>query len=73
MVFIKYQSAYEKHWQKIAREIKNISDFSIEDGATQRSVIKESMRKSRLSKKTQDRLMEHFVAGITARCASELI
>jgi hypothetical protein len=30
MVFIKYQSAYEKHWQKIAREIKKISDFSIE-------------------------------------------
>jgi len=31
------------------------------------------MRKSRLSKKTQDKLMEHFVAGTTARCASELI
>ena len=31
------------------------------------------MRKSRLSKRTQDKLMEHFVAGTTARCASELI
>ena len=31
------------------------------------------MRKSRLSKKIQDKLMEHFVAGTTARCASELI
>jgi len=31
------------------------------------------MRKSRLSKKTQDKLMEYFVAGTTARCASELI
>ena len=31
------------------------------------------MRKSRLSKKTQNKLMEHFVAGTTARCASELI
>jgi transposase len=31
------------------------------------------MRKSRLSKKTQDKLMEHFVAGTTARCAPELI
>jgi predicted transport protein len=31
MVFKKYQSAYEKHWQKIAREIKNISDFGSED------------------------------------------
>jgi hypothetical protein len=39
MVFIKYQSAYEKHWQKMAyekhwqkmaREIKKISDFSME-------------------------------------------
>lgn len=31
------------------------------------------MRKSRLSKYIQDRLMEHFVAGTTARCASEII
>ena len=31
------------------------------------------MRKSRLSRKTQDRLIEHFVAGTTARCAAEII
>jgi transposase len=31
------------------------------------------MRRSRLSKVKQDRLIEHFVAGTTARCASELI
>ena len=31
------------------------------------------MRKSRLSKQKQDRLIEHFVAGTTARCAAELI
>lgn len=31
------------------------------------------MRKSRLSKEKQLRLMEHFVAGTTARCAAELI
>jgi transposase len=31
------------------------------------------MRKSRLSKHIQDRLLEHFVAGTTARCASEII
>ncbi len=31
------------------------------------------MRKSRLSKRIQDRLMEHFVAGTTARCAAELL
>ncbi len=31
------------------------------------------MRKSRLSKSIQDRLIEHFVAGTTARCAAELI
>ena len=31
------------------------------------------MRKSRLSKEKQERLMEHFVAGSTARCASELV
>jgi transposase len=31
------------------------------------------MRKSRLSKLKQERLMEHFVAGTTARCAAELI
>ena len=33
----------------------------------------DSMRKSRLSKEKQLRLIEHFVAGTTARCASELI
>ncbi len=32
-----------------------------------------SMRKSRLSKYKQDRLLEHFVAGTTARCAASLI
>jgi transposase len=31
------------------------------------------MKKSRLSKLKQERLLEHFVAGTTARCASELI
>jgi len=31
------------------------------------------MRKSRLSKEKQQRLMEHFVAGTTARCAANLI
>lgn len=31
------------------------------------------MRKSRLSKLKQNRLIEHFVAGTTARCAAELI
>lgn len=31
------------------------------------------MRKSRLSKKIQDKLMKHFVASTTARCASELV
>ncbi|MDP7650773.1 MAG: IS1595 family transposase, partial [Rhodospirillales bacterium] len=30
------------------------------------------MRKSRLSRYTQDRLIEHFVAGTTARTASSL-
>ena len=32
-----------------------------------------SMRKSRLSKAKQDRLIEHFVAGTTARCAADLV
>ena len=32
-----------------------------------------SMRKSRLSQFKQDRLMEHFVAGTTARCAASLV
>ena len=32
-----------------------------------------NMRKSRLSKGKQDRLIEHFVAGTTARCAADLI
>ena len=31
------------------------------------------MRKSRLSKEIQRRLMEHFVAGTTARCAASLV
>ena len=31
------------------------------------------MRKSRLSKEKQDRLMEHFVAGTTARTAASLV
>lgn len=31
------------------------------------------MRKSRLSKVAQRRLMEHFVAGTTARCAASLV
>ena len=31
------------------------------------------MRKSRLKKQIQDKLMEHFVAGTTGRCAAELI
>ena len=31
------------------------------------------MRKSRLSQQKQARLVEHFIAGTTARCASELI
>ena len=32
-----------------------------------------SIWKSRLSKVKQDRLIEHFVAGTTARCASALV
>ncbi len=31
------------------------------------------MKKSRISKLKQNRLIEHFVAGTTARCAAELI
>ena len=31
------------------------------------------MRKSRLSNRIQDKLIEHFVASTTARCAGELI
>lgn len=31
------------------------------------------MRKSRLKKEKRDRLIEHFVAGTTARCAAELV
>jgi transposase len=31
------------------------------------------MRKSRLSKLKQDKLIEHFVAGTTARCAASLV
>jgi transposase len=38
-----------------------------------RKVIGIVMRKSRLSQSKQDRLMEHFVAGTTARCAADLV
>ncbi|HBN23282.1 MAG TPA: IS1595 family transposase, partial [Holosporales bacterium] len=31
------------------------------------------MRKSRLSKYKQEKLIEHFVAGTTARCAASLV
>ncbi|TFG74612.1 MAG: IS1595 family transposase, partial [Thermodesulfobacteriales bacterium] len=31
------------------------------------------MRKSRLNKDKQQRLMEHFISGSTARCAAELV
>ena len=31
------------------------------------------MRKSRLSEPKQARLIEHFVAGTTARCAADLV
>ena len=31
------------------------------------------MRKSQSSKAKQDRLIEHFVAGATARCAADLV
>ena len=31
------------------------------------------MRKSRLSRAKQEKLIEHFVAGVTARCAASLI
>ena len=31
------------------------------------------MHKSRLSKEKQEKLMEHFVSGATARCASKLV
>lgn len=31
------------------------------------------MRKSRLSKRIQDKLIEHFVGGTMARCAAELV
>jgi len=36
-------------------------------------MVRDSMRKSRLSHSKQLRLMEHFVSGSTARCASELV
>jgi len=35
--------------------------------------MKDGMRKSRLSRSIQGRLIEHFVAGTTARCAAELV
>ena len=31
------------------------------------------MRKSRLSKQVQSRLIEHFMAGTTARCVADLV
>lgn len=31
------------------------------------------MRKSRLSRKKQEKLLEHFVAGTTVRCAAALV
>ena len=31
------------------------------------------MKKSRISKNKQEKLIEHFVAGTTARCAAELV
>ena len=31
------------------------------------------MRKSRLKKSIQERLIEHFIAGTTARCAASLV
>lgn len=31
------------------------------------------MRKSRLSKNKQERLLEYFVAGVTARCSASLV
>ena len=31
------------------------------------------MRKSRLNRVIQDKLIEHFVAGTTARCAASLV
>ena len=31
------------------------------------------MRKNRLSRKKQNKLIEHFVAGTTARCPSDLV
>jgi transposase len=35
--------------------------------------MEDSMRKSRLSWYKQERLIEHFISGSTARCAAELI
>ena len=35
--------------------------------------MKDSMKKSRLSWQKQSKLLEHFIAGTTARCASSLI
>ena len=32
-----------------------------------------NMRKSQLSKAKQDRLIEHFVAGASARCVADLV
>lgn len=36
-------------------------------------VMQEGMRKSRLSTQKQVQLLEHFVAGPTARCAADLV
>ena len=35
--------------------------------------MQEGMRKSRLSRYKSDKLLEHFVAGTTARCAARLV
>ena len=40
---------------------------------TQLCVTRTVMRKSRLSKQVQHRLIEHFVVGTTARCAVDLV
>ena len=39
----------------------------------QKSVMKDSIRKSRLSWSKQERLIEHFVSGSTARCAAVIV
>ena len=49
--------------------IKNTRLYQI----TPSSVKMVNMRKNRLSKLKQDKLIEHFVAGTTARCAASLV